>query len=155
MTKINSKAVVEWSGSPHDDGSILHVSGESIEGLLGPSGTYAGDDHVGFTARPLFGCPGMPKGISIWEGEISDAGGNPDETGFVASGTYRRPTLRELGSIVEGVSPWAKRVDAGIFSEVQSRLTLSAFAASGLDADQASRAATVARGVVEQLESEY
>jgi hypothetical protein len=49
----------------------------------------------------------MPRGISIWEGEIDDEGGTQDETGFRASGTYRRPTLTELAFIVDGISPWA------------------------------------------------
>ena len=105
----NSRAVVAWSGHPLDDGAILHMSGESIEGLLGPGGTYAAEDSVGCTAIPLFSCPGMPRGISIWEGEINDEGGTESETGFIATGMYRRPTPDELVLISVGDSPWASR----------------------------------------------
>jgi hypothetical protein len=87
------------------------MEGESIESLFGPGGTYAEDDSVGCNASPLFGCPGMPRGISIWEGEINDAGGTQEETGFNATGSYRRPTLDEMTYIVEGVSPWTECVD--------------------------------------------
>jgi hypothetical protein len=155
MTMFGNRAVVAWSGIPHDDGSILHMDGESIEGLFGPGGAYAEGDSIGCTASPLFGCSGMLKGISIWEGEINDQGGNPHETGFIATGLYRRPTLGELACIVEGVSPWAKRVGNGIFSEIQDRLTLSAFVRADFNADQASRAVMIARGVIEQVETEY
>ena len=114
---MSNLAVVVWSGLPLDDGVILHMSGRSIEGLLGPGGIYSEKDSDGCTAAPLFSCPGMPCGISIWEGEISD------EAGFIATGTYRRPTLAELASIVEGISPWKAREQmAGNWTEIQDHL---------------------------------
>jgi hypothetical protein len=103
-----NRAVLLWSG-PGDDGAILHMSGESIESLLGPEGTYSCDDGAGSTALPLLGCPGMLLGISVWEGSLSDEVGTNDETEFVVQGSYRRPTPVELACIVEGTSPWGRR----------------------------------------------
>jgi hypothetical protein len=136
-TKWNNRAVVAWSGNPHDDGY------------------YADDESPGVAARPLFGCDGMPKGISIWEGEINDQGENPNETGFIVTGAYRRPSLEEISKIVEGKSPWARFLSEDIFSELQDRLTLSSFVRKGLDVEQAGLAVVAARDVVEQMESTF
>jgi hypothetical protein len=154
-TKWNNRAVVAWSGNPHDDGCLLHIDGKDIEGLFGIDGYYADDESPGVAARPLFGCDGMPKGISIWEGEINDQGENPNETGFIVTGAYRRPSLEEISKIVEGKSPWARFLSEDIFSELQDRLTLSSFVRKGLDVEQAGLAVVAARDVVEQMESTF
>jgi hypothetical protein len=104
MNKFTNQAVVSWSGHLRDEGSILYMSGKDIEDLFGPGGTYSDDDSVGCVAAVLDSCPGMPKGISVWEGEITDT---VDENNpFEATGTYRRPTLFELACVVEGFNPF-------------------------------------------------
>jgi hypothetical protein len=153
--KWNNRAVVAWSGSPHDDGCLLHIDGKDIEGLFGIDGYYSDAESPGGAARPLFGCDGMPKGISVWEGEINDQGEDPNETGFIVTGTYRRPSLEEIVKIVEGKSPWGRAISDDIFAEIQDRLTLSSFVRKGLDVEQAGLAVVAARDVVERLSSYY
>jgi hypothetical protein len=153
--KWNNRAVIAWSGKPHDDGCLLHIDGKDIEGLFGVNGFYTDGESPGCNATPLFGCYGMPRGISVWEGEINDQGEDPNETGFIVTGTYRRPSLEEISKIVEGKSPWARFLSEDIFSELQDRFTLSSFVRKGLDVEQAGLAVVAARDVVEQMESTF